>query len=80
MIVLKNSNTPIYKQIAEQVKNDIVNNKISEGDRLPAIRALARDLRIPITTVIRAYNLLAEDGVLSVQESGYIVHNTNNEI
>ena len=46
MKILQNSDIPIYKQIASQFKEDIMNGRLSEGDYLPSIRGLARDLKI----------------------------------
>ena len=46
MKILQNSSIPIYKQIAEQLKSDILAGKIKEGEYLPSIRGLAQELRI----------------------------------
>ena len=46
MKILQNSEVPIYKQIAAQFKDDIMNGVIPEGEYLPSIRGLARDLKI----------------------------------
>ena len=46
MKLLQNSGVPIYQQIAEQLRADILAGKLKEGEYLPSIRGLAKDLRI----------------------------------
>ena len=48
IIISNSSNTPIYEQIKEQIKNKIVSNELKTGDLLPSIRNLAKDLRISV--------------------------------
>ncbi len=55
-IIIKNtSKEPIYEQIKEQIKEAILSDELSEGDILPSIRQLARDLKISVITTTRAY-------------------------
>lgn len=55
-ILISNScGRPIYQQIYDQVKNAILSGELREGDMLPSIRALAKDLRISVITTKRAY-------------------------
>lgn len=74
-IVLSNtSGQPIYAQIEEQVKAAITRGDLTEGDVLPSIRNLARDLRISVITTTRAYAELVNDGfVVNVPGKGYYV-------
>ena len=75
MIILQNSGVPIYQQIAEQIKADIVNGKIKENEYLPSIRGLAKDLKISVITTMKAYDELAEEGyVTAIQGKGYLVN------
>lgn len=75
MKILQNSDIPIYKQIASQFKEDIMNGKIAAGEYLPSIRGLARDLKISVITTMKAYEQLSEEGlVAAVQGKGYIVN------
>ena len=75
MKILQNSDIPIYKQIASQFKDSIMNGEIREGEYLPSIRGLARDLKISVITTMKAYELLTEEGLVSaVQGKGYIVN------
>ena len=81
MKILQNSDIPIYKQIASQFKEDIMNGRLSEGDYLPSIRGLARDLKISVITTMKAYEQLAEEGLIApVQGKGYIVNPQDREM
>lgn len=81
MKILQNSDIPIYKQIASQYKEDIMSGRIAEGDYLPSIRGLARDLKISVITTMKAYEQLAEEGLIaSVQGKGYIVNPQDREM
>ena len=62
-IVLSNSSDlPIYEQIKEQVKTQILSGELSENEMLPSLRQLAKDLKISVLTTTRAYNELEEEG------------------
>lgn len=64
----------IYIQIYEAIKNEIVAKTISEGERLPSLRKLAKDLDISVTTIELAYKQLAIEGYIkSLPHSGYYV-------
>lgn len=81
MKILQNSEIPIYKQIAAQFKDDIMNGAIREGDFLPSIRGLARDLKISVITTLKAYEMLTEEGLISpVQGKGYVVNPQDREM
>ena len=71
-IIIKNkSELPIYEQIEEQMKTQILDGTIKEDEQLPSIRQLARDLKISVITTTRAYNDLAEEGfIISVAGKG----------
>lgn len=78
---MQNSDVPIYKQIAAQFKEDIMSGKLAEGEYLPSIRGLARDLKISVITTMKAYEQLAEEGLISaVQGKGYIVNPQDREM
>ena len=60
-ILISNScGSPIYQQIYDQIKNAILSGELREGDMLPSIRALAKDLRISVITTKRAYEELEQ--------------------
>ena len=62
------SGTPIYTQIVEQVKQQVLSEELKPGDQLPTVRALALELRVNFNTVARAYRLLDEAGIISTQQ------------
>ena len=62
------SGIPIYTQIVEQVKQQVVNGELKPGDQLPTVRALALELRVNFNTVARAYRLLDEASIISTQQ------------
>lgn len=61
--ILVGSDIPIYRQIADQVKQAIATGKLVEADPLPSIRSLANRLVVNHNTVAKAYSLLTQDGV-----------------
>jgi len=64
LIISNSSKEPIYQQIYRQVKNEILSNNLKEGEKLPSIRYLAKELRISVITTKRAYDELENDGFL----------------
>src|SRR5579859_2744627 len=60
----RNSNTPLYQQICEKIREAILSGQLAEGTRLPTERALASALGVNRTTVMNAYNQLASDGLV----------------
>ena len=81
MILLQNSGVPIYQQIAEQLKEDILAGKLKEGEYLPSIRGLAKDLKISVITTMKAYELLADEGlVTAMQGKGFYVNAQDSEM
>ncbi len=81
MKILQNSDIPIYKQISTQFREEIMNGIIKEGEYLPSIRGLAKDLKISVITTMKAYEELAEEGLVSaVQGKGYIVNPQDREM
>ena len=61
------SDTPIYVQIMEQIRQLVGSGQLKAGDQLPTVRQLATELRINFNTVARAYRLLDEAGLISTQ-------------
>ncbi|HBE08807.1 MAG: GntR family transcriptional regulator [Lachnospiraceae bacterium] len=81
MKILQNNGVPIYQQIADDFREQIMNGKIKEGSYLPSIRSLAKDLKISVITTMKAYELLQEEGLVSaVQGKGYIVNPQDTEM
>lgn len=64
-ILISNScGRPIYQQIYDKIKTAILSGELREGDMLPSIRALAKDLRISVITTKRAYEELEQGGYI----------------
>lgn len=81
MKILQNSGVPIYQQIAEQFKEDILAGKMKQGEYLPSIRGLAKDLRISVITTMKAYEELERQGLITaVQGKGYYVNAQDSEM
>ena len=81
-IIISNSNgKPIYEQITSQIKSLIMNGELKEGDALPSMRLLAKELHISVITTKRAYEELERDGFMStVVGKGSFVAGSNHEI
>ncbi|MBD5106135.1 MAG: GntR family transcriptional regulator [Lachnospiraceae bacterium] len=74
--VLTKSGVPIYEQISQQIKNEIVSGNLKQGEPLPSIRSLAADLKISVITTKRAYEELEKEGLIySVAGKGFYVDN-----
>lgn len=81
IFISANSEEPIYLQIKNQIITAIIGSELKDGDQLPSLRVLAKELRVSILTVNRAYSELEKDGfVFSVHGSGYFVGNTDSKI
>lgn len=81
VIVSNASDRPIYEQIYTQIKGAILRGECREGDPLPSIRALAKELRISVITTKRAFDDLERDGfIYSVQGKGSFVALKNREL
>ena len=79
--LLQNSGVPIYQQIADQLKADILAGKLKEGDYLPSIRGLARDLKISVITTMKAYEQLEAEGLVTAsQGKGFYVNAQDSEM
>lgn len=65
IIISNSSDKPIYEQITGQVKNMIMNGQLKEGDALPSMRTLAKELRISVITTKRVYEELERDGFIT---------------
>ncbi len=81
MKILQNSGVPIYQQIATQFQEDILSGKMKQGEYLPSIRGLAKELRISVITTMKAYEELEKQGlVTAVQGKGYYVNAQDSEM
>lgn len=81
MRILQNSGVPIYQQIYEQLKSDILAGQMKQGEYLPSIRSLARDLKISVITTMKAYEQLEKEGlVTAVQGKGFYINAQDSEM
>lgn len=81
MKLLQNSGIPIYQQIADAFREEIMSGKRKSGEYLPSIRGLAKELRISVITTIKAYEELECEGlVTAVQGKGYYVNEQDTEM
>ncbi|NLK96849.1 GntR family transcriptional regulator [Defluviitalea saccharophila] len=80
IIISNSSNQPIYEQIVSQIKALIISGELNEGDALPSMRLLAKELRISVITTKRAYEELEKEGfIVSVTGKGSFVASKNLE-
>lgn len=64
-LIISNANPqPIYEQVYSQIRSAILSGELREGDLLPSIRSLAKDLRISVITTKRAYEELEQAGFI----------------
>ncbi len=81
IIISSQSELPIYAQIKEQIKEQILNGQIPEGTTLPSIRRLAKELSVSVITTTRAYSDLEAEGfIASAQGRGSIVRSQDNDL
>ena len=64
IIIDNSSGEPIYEQIINQIKNMVIKGEFKEGDLLPSMRFLAKELKISVITTKRAYEELEKAGVI----------------
>ena len=78
IIISNSSGQPIYEQIASQIKSLIITGELNEGEALPSMRLLARELRISVITTKRAYDELEREGfIVSFTGKGSFVAGKN---
>ena len=81
LIISNASGIPIYEQIKQQVKAAIVSGELQEEETLPSLRTLAKDLKISVLTVTRAYTELEQEGfVKNIQGRGCFVMGRGSEL
>lgn len=81
MKLMQNSGVPIYQQIADSFKTDILAGRYEQGEFLPSIRGLAKDLKISVITTMKAYEQLADEGLITAaQGKGFYVNAQDSEM
>ncbi len=81
-IIINNSSmTPIYEQVVDQIKNDIISGELKDNDALPSVRTLSAEIKISALTVKKAYDKLEEEGfVITVHGKGTYVAATDRSL
>ncbi len=80
IIISSNSSMPIYEQITSQVKAQVMDGRLQQGESIPSMRALAKSLHISVITVQRAYEDLQRDGFIeTVVGKGSFIAANNKE-
>ncbi len=67
ILISNASDSPLYQQIKEQIKDAILKEEFVEGDALPSIRAFANDLKVSVLTIRRVYEDLEQEGFITSQ-------------
>jgi len=67
ILIANNSETPLYQQIKDQIKEAILKGELTEGDPLPSIRSFANDLKVSVLTIRRVYEDLEQEGFITSQ-------------
>lgn len=81
LIISSVSGEPIYEQIKNQIRSAIMSGELMAGEALPSLRKLAKELRVSVLTVTRAYNELADEGLVeNMQGKGAFVMERGNEL
>lgn len=81
LIISNISGVPIYEQIKQQIKSAIMSGDLQENETLPSLRTLAKDLKISVLTVTRAYTELEQEGfVTNVQGRGCFILGQGSEL
>jgi GntR family transcriptional regulator len=81
ILISNSSGQPIYEQIVSQIKALVISGELNEGDTLPSMRLLAKELRISVITTKRAYDELEREGfIISVTGKGSFVASKNVEL
>ncbi|WDV44617.1 GntR family transcriptional regulator [Clostridiaceae bacterium M8S5] len=70
---------PIYEQIRDAIIKGILKGELTKGKQLPSSRALASSLSVNMHTVNKAYNILKQDGFVSVIKRKGVVINDKNQ-
>ncbi len=81
IIISNASASPIYEQVRNQIKEQIISGDLNEGDSLPSIRKLAKELQISVITTKRAYEELEKEGFIdTVGGKGCFVASQSEEL
>lgn len=81
-IIINNSSMiPVYEQLMDQIKQEIISGELKENEGLPSVRTFANELKISALTVKKAYDKLEEEGfVVTVHGKGTYIAPTNKQL
>jgi len=68
IILINGSSTPLYEQIKNAVKNEILEGKLYCDEQLPSVRELSHELNVSILTVKKAYDELEKEGFITIRQ------------
>ena len=77
LFINNKSGAPIYDQIYNQIKQQIISGALQPDEAMPSIRGLARDLRISVITTKRAYDELEKEGFLLAPKNTELLREEN---
>lgn len=81
IVISNTSESPLYQQIKDQIKDAVLKEELVEGDALPSIRAFANDLKVSVLTIRRVYDELEQEGFVTSQVGiGTFVSTSNVEL
>lgn len=81
IILINGSSTPLYEQIKNAIKENIVGNTVASDAQLPSVRQLSKELGVSILTVKKAYDELEREGFIVIRQGlGTFVVTMNQEI
>lgn len=81
IIISNSSPVPIYEQIKEAIITQIMSNELKENELLPSIRSLAKDIKISVMTIKKAYDELESEGyIMSIHGKGTFVAPKNTQL
>jgi GntR family transcriptional regulator len=78
IVVSTKTDTPIYQQITSQIKTQILNGDLLPGTMLPSIRTMAKEVRVSIITIKKAWEELEKEGYINTVagKGSYVAENT----
>ena len=80
IILRSGSNIPIFEQIKNGIKENIISGGLEDGEQLPSVRTLSKELKISILTVKKAYDELAQEGFIDIRQGLGTFVSENNSV
>lgn len=81
IILINGSSTPLYEQIKNAIKENIVGNTLVSDEQLPSVRQLSKELGVSILTVKKAYDELEKEGFIIIRQGlGTFVASMNSDL